>query len=263
MRIPSLIIGTFMSVGFVSAQGSLESWHPARPGESRGPCPMLNTLANHGFLPREGRNFTLPTVKHALLTGLNISEEISELLYNFALTTNPGPNATTWGLDTLGNHNILEHDASLSRSDKFFNDDAVSFNATVYNQTRAYWTDEKITIQMAANARLARMIDSVKYNPRFALSDLAADFSAGEGAGYMLVFGNKTEKTASRDFVEYFFINERLPTEIGWTIPSEEVSADNLFDFSNDIYAATSYAALESKAGMMRRNGMVGKAFES
>jgi hypothetical protein len=37
------------------------------------------------------------------------------------------------------------------------------------------------------------------------LSDLAADFSAGEGAGYMLVFGNKTEKTASRDFVEYFF----------------------------------------------------------
>jgi hypothetical protein len=33
---------------------------------------------------------------------------------------------------------------------------------------------------MAANARLARMIDSVKYNPRFALSELAADFSAGE-----------------------------------------------------------------------------------
>lgn len=58
---------------------------------------------------------------------------------------------------------------------------------------------------MAANARLARMVDSVKYNPKFALSELAADFSAGEGAGYMLVFGNKTEKTARRDFVEYFF----------------------------------------------------------
>jgi len=58
---------------------------------------------------------------------------------------------------------------------------------------------------MAANARLARMIDSVKYNPKFALSELAADFSAGEGAGYMLVFGNKTEKTARRDLVEYFF----------------------------------------------------------
>jgi hypothetical protein len=74
---------------------------------------MLNTLANHDFLPREGRNFTLPIVKHALRTGLNVSEDIAELLFKFALTTNPAPNATTWGLDTLGNHNILEHDASL------------------------------------------------------------------------------------------------------------------------------------------------------
>lgn len=74
---------------------------------------MLNTLANHGYLPRGGRNFTLPVIKRALKTSVNISEEIAELLYNFALTTNPGPNTTTWGLDTLANHNILEHDASL------------------------------------------------------------------------------------------------------------------------------------------------------
>jgi hypothetical protein len=75
----------------------------------------------------------------------------------------------------------------------------------VYNQTRTYWTGDLIDIQMAANARLARMIDSVKYNPQFALSELATEFSAGEGAGYMLVFGNKTEKMTRRDFVDYFF----------------------------------------------------------
>jgi hypothetical protein len=74
---------------------------------------MLNTLANHGFLPHEGRNFTLPIVKHALGTGLNISDDITELLFKFALATNLAPNATTWGLDTLSIHNILEHDASL------------------------------------------------------------------------------------------------------------------------------------------------------
>jgi hypothetical protein len=82
----------------------------------------------------------------------------------------------------------------------------------VYNQTRAYWTEDLIDIQMVANARLARMINSVKYNPRFALSELAGDFSAGEGAGYMLVFGNKTAKTARRDLVEYFFGKCRAPT---------------------------------------------------
>jgi hypothetical protein len=100
---------------------------------------------------------------------------------------------------------IVDMDPRSSRSDKFFTDDAVTFNATVYNQTRAYWTGDLIDIQMVANARLARMVDSVKYNPKFALSELAGAFSAGEGAGYMLVFGNKTAKTARRDFVEYFF----------------------------------------------------------
>jgi hypothetical protein len=78
---------------------------------ARGPCPMLNSLANHKFLPHDGRNFTLDKVTDALKTALNISEEIGSLLNDFALTTNP--NATTWGLDTLSKHNILEHDASL------------------------------------------------------------------------------------------------------------------------------------------------------
>jgi hypothetical protein len=72
---------------------------------------MLNSLANHKFLPHDGRNFTLDKVTDALKTALNISEEIGSLLNDFALTTNP--NATTWGLDTLSKHNILEHDASL------------------------------------------------------------------------------------------------------------------------------------------------------
>jgi hypothetical protein len=74
---------------------------------------MLNTLANHGFLPHDGRDFTLPVVKQALAASVNFADDITELLFNFALTTNLAPNATTWGLDTLSNHNILEHDASL------------------------------------------------------------------------------------------------------------------------------------------------------
>jgi hypothetical protein len=73
---------------------------------------MLNTLANHEFLPHHGRNFTLDTVTTALKTALNISEKIGKMLHGFALTTN-GLNASTWGLDTLSTHNILEHDASL------------------------------------------------------------------------------------------------------------------------------------------------------
>ena len=28
----------------------VQKWIPAGPGDSRGPCPMMNTLANHGYL---------------------------------------------------------------------------------------------------------------------------------------------------------------------------------------------------------------------
>lgn len=75
---------------------------------------MLNTLANHGYLPRDGKNIDLNRTVTALGIALNIDEEISEFLYDEAITTNPSyPNATTYSLSDLVRHNILEHDASL------------------------------------------------------------------------------------------------------------------------------------------------------
>lgn len=74
---------------------------------------MLNTLANHGYLPRSGRNFTLDNIINGLSAGVNFAANFSSFLHDFALTTNPEPNATTWSLGTLRTHNILEHDASL------------------------------------------------------------------------------------------------------------------------------------------------------
>jgi hypothetical protein len=74
---------------------------------------MLNTLANHGFLPHNGQNITKDDTLNALYDALNINKTLGEFLFNFALTTNPKPNATTFDLDNLSRHNILEHDASL------------------------------------------------------------------------------------------------------------------------------------------------------
>jgi hypothetical protein len=75
---------------------------------------MLNTLANHGYLPRDGKNIDLNTTINALGTALNIDEELSTFLYDEAITTNPAyPNVTSFSLDNLVRHNILEHDASL------------------------------------------------------------------------------------------------------------------------------------------------------
>jgi hypothetical protein len=38
------------------------AWIPAAliPGAVRSPCPALNSLANHGFLPRNGKDISVP-----------------------------------------------------------------------------------------------------------------------------------------------------------------------------------------------------------
>jgi hypothetical protein len=75
---------------------------------------MLNTLANHGFLPRDGRNIDFDATVSALESALNIDPQFGAFLHGRAVLSNPTPNATTWSLETLRSHNVLEHDASLT-----------------------------------------------------------------------------------------------------------------------------------------------------
>jgi hypothetical protein len=74
---------------------------------------MLNTLANHGYLPHSGKDINVNKTIDALGQALNIDAELATFLHSFAVTTNPTPNATIFSLDNLSRHNILEHDGSL------------------------------------------------------------------------------------------------------------------------------------------------------
>jgi hypothetical protein len=42
-------------------------------------------------------------------------------------------------------------------------------------------------------------------------------------------------------------VNERLPTELGWSIPTTVISLEDLHNFSADVINATSFDALEIK----------------
>lgn len=74
---------------------------------------MLNSLANHGFLPHDGKDISQDVTISALSAALNVDQTLGKFLYDQAVTTNPTANATTFSLSDLSNHNILEHDASL------------------------------------------------------------------------------------------------------------------------------------------------------
>ena len=165
---------------------------------------MTNSLANHGFINHSGKNITQDQVLYALPYYLGMDNVTAQGLFELALTTNPTPNATTFDLDNLSRHNILEHDGSLSRLDAYFGDNH-DFDQGVFDQTKAYFTDETIDLQTATNARLARVLTSNYTNPTFSLSTIGTEFSFGETAAYIGILGDGAQGTVNRSWVEYFF----------------------------------------------------------
>jgi len=239
----SCCIATALAQAFAWASddwdhGHFFTWSPPGPGDVRAPCPMLNTLANHGFLPHNGQNITEFDTINALYTALNVNQTLGEFLFKAALTTNPTPNATTFSLDNLSRHNILEHDASLSRGDFYFGDDH-TFNQTIFDQTRSYWTAPVVDVQMAANARLARVHTSNATNPTFTLTTTGREFSFGESAAYILVLGDRVTGTVTRSWVEYLFEHERLPLQLGWKRRREIISTSDLITLLERVVNAT------------------------
>jgi hypothetical protein len=74
---------------------------------------MLNSLSNHGFLPRNGRDIDENQTVTALNEALNLTPDFGRFLFSAGRISNPMPNATTFNLDHLDRHNLFEHDGSL------------------------------------------------------------------------------------------------------------------------------------------------------
>ena len=67
----------------------------------RSPCPMVNAVANHGFLPRDGLNISLTDLIVAFTDAVNLDPAATTLVGQKALTT--GDNVT-FDLDNLNKH---------------------------------------------------------------------------------------------------------------------------------------------------------------
>jgi hypothetical protein len=59
---------------------------------------MMNTLANHGILPRDGRNITREAVIKGMKQGLNFDSALATIMFDQAVIANPEPNATYFTL---------------------------------------------------------------------------------------------------------------------------------------------------------------------
>ncbi|KAJ6578680.1 Chloroperoxidase [Mycena vulgaris] len=189
-------------------------WIAPNATDSRSPCPGLNTLANHGYLPRNGRNITIPMILDAAMDAYHLQADTILSGAKFGLLSGSAP--TTLDLDALKLHNLLETDASLSCSD-FGVGDNLHFNETIFTTlANSNPGVDYYNTTSAAQVQDARLADSIAINPN--VTNTAKDFffRTGTSAIYLSVMGNPLTGVAPKKFVQIFFREERLPIAEGW-----------------------------------------------
>jgi hypothetical protein len=78
----------------------------------RSPCPMVNTLANHGYLPHDGLNISVADLVTAFNLSVNLAAEATDLVGVQALLTSTTGNPNTFNLDDLDKHGSKCHSAA-------------------------------------------------------------------------------------------------------------------------------------------------------
>ncbi|KAK3350250.1 Chloroperoxidase [Lasiosphaeria hispida] len=239
----SLVAGSHF--GFREPAG--HEWHPPVSGDSRSPCPGLNNLANHGYLPRSGKNIDLASVRLAVAGAYNYEpttfDSAFEQAVNFNLTTTG--NASTFHLADLALHDAIEFDGSLSRSDFYLGDDlhfdpavwkGVAENLGLY-ETGPDMADRYVTVETAARARAARVAEAMRANPRFNASEAQAQGSPGTTALYLVTLWDAQQGAVPKAWIRSWFEKERIPYREGYKLSDTPKTGKDIGDMFQRILA--------------------------
>jgi len=120
--------------GACPVTGKTHTYCPPQKGDLRSVCPALNTMANHGYIPRDGRNLTFSVLYRGLKACYGLTSSLSAFLViggfiaigrspvripylsNLFHIKNPDGSISRGGvvdLHLIGLHERVEHDASL------------------------------------------------------------------------------------------------------------------------------------------------------
>jgi len=181
--------------------------------DSRSPCPGLNCLANHGIIPRDGRNITRDVLIKALCNTWNLSMPMAVNGFD-SIRTALGRD--TWDLGDVCCHNMVEHDASLLREDTFFSPNqgppAVSLISKLIASATGPASPEKpegyLTSADLARFTALRWSQSERDNHQFYLSTADKLFMGNNGAVIRDIFGGDVRSCKA------ILEEERIPD--GW-----------------------------------------------
>ncbi|KIJ53244.1 hypothetical protein M422DRAFT_155474 [Sphaerobolus stellatus SS14] len=207
-------------------------FQPQTPDQLRGPCPALNTLANHGYLPRSGvaRPDQIVT---AVMEGRFALYDLFLVYQAFLMNGNPITNLMSIGMKTpltgtnppkpaqvggLSFHGTFEGDTSMSRVDAFFGDPA-AFNQTRFNDLLAfaskYGVNGTYDINAASELRHERLQDSIATNPQLVFTSprILSAYSEAVFPTVYFVDGRLNNRQLTQEAATSFFANQRMPED--------------------------------------------------
>ncbi|KAI4259263.1 MAG: hypothetical protein L6R42_004647 [Xanthoria sp. 1 TBL-2021] len=207
----------------------------------RSPCPGINAIANHGYLPRNGLNISLEQFITGFREGLNFDAEfVRDAVKVYQPFTTTGYN-NTLNLNDLDHHSIPgEHDGSLSRNNLFFGDN-YSFNKTIWNTVAAHFHNDTISIPVAARARQDRFDAARAINKEFTPSSVS---SFGESALYLKAMRGQDKETKTK-YVQILFREERIPFKEGYKRSNVSISNKDVGVIAFELARASGCQTLE------------------
>lgn len=196
--------------------------HPYQPppeGAMRGPCPGLNTIANYGYIPRNGVA-TIQELFVGVWEGLSIAPDLSSLLIMAGiifkgdmktLTVSIGGAVPNAGVG-IREHGILEGDASVTRKDlKLGNNWKVDPGLLdQYKQEIVQYGNGDVTPKVQAMSRLRAYTNSKENNSGFDFNPLRAIVAYAESGFAMEVFRGQNSLQTPID-IDHWFMQDKFP----------------------------------------------------
>ena len=228
------------------------TYAPSGLNDKRGPCPLVNALANHGYINRDGRDVPVSQLNAAMNeVGLSkalgavfarsiyneredpgtVSQKPSLLARLWALIRDPWtimavfamrrPNQLdTRGrkildLDQLALHGVVEHDISLCRRDYYQKEGNLVLQQDLVKDLLASSSDGKtLTMEDLVALRKRRIQRQRDENPALKYGSMEHQIGCTEIALVLDVLGDGHSIPCS--YAKAFFQEERLPMKEGW-----------------------------------------------
>lgn len=211
---------------------------------SRAPCPALNTLANHGYLPRNGRQITFTDIRTSLEEAFGLSSGFALFMAIGSFTLLRRRFTHPFDLHETAIHNLIEHNASLVHDDanpKQDDCDGVEYAPTPVDPAllqrfcSAAHPLHPGGVDVFTTAIIAKYRVEREQESKSPLDVLHAELGRAEFAMVIQIFGKQDEQGqwyVDEGLVADFFTKQRLP--IGWK-PTRVLRLNDAAQCSSEI----------------------------